>query len=239
MPTCRWCGVELAAGVDLCPRCGHFYEDTVPCPRCGTDVPKDGRLCFHCGHLMDRRLPEQRAAAPGPQAVPPMPPDMQPGVVAPPAYAPPQYASPPTYEGPGQYSAAAPVADPPQDAASSWVTVKPPGYTDSYNARTAKKLEYGQATDPVYSAATGMALMSLIFLWLPRVDIILAAIAILICGFGIYRHYVDPDRYGHFWLNLVAGGLGVIGLLVGIWFTGFAEHAGRITMLILHAMHVV
>jgi len=190
---------------------------------------------------------------------------MQPGVVAPPAYAPPQYAqpagqqyasppqyggqlgygaqpqyaAPPQYAGPGQYSAAAPVADPPQDAASSWVTVKPPGYTDSYNARTAKKLEYGQATDPVYTAATGMALMSLIFLWLPRVDIILAAIAILICGFGIYRHYVDPDRYGHFWLNLVAGGLDVIGLLVGIWFTGFAEHAGRITMLILHAMHVV
>lgn len=213
MPICRWCGNEILQGVDLCPSCGHFFEQTVTCRNCGTEVPMGIRLCSYCGHFMDYSEPQIPGEAPQPGAQ---------GVAAPPGGAPQPAPAPDVYPTPGV----------PTDSVSTWSAAR---RDEAYAAgqRIALKQKVGLRTDPWYVAAIGASLFSLMFFWVPRFDIGVTIISLIICGVAIVRYFRHPGEFGGAWVVILAVVLSLLALFLSIDMTFFAEHGIKVFLEVL------
>ncbi|MFH1574202.1 MAG: zinc ribbon domain-containing protein [Acidobacteriota bacterium] len=213
MPNCKWCGNEILPGADLCPSCGHFYEQTVACRACGTEVPLGIRLCSYCGHFMDYAEPQVPGVA-GPAGVQ----GVAAGGVA-------------TPQAPPASDVYAP-AGVPTDSVSTWSAAR---RDEAYASgqRIALKQTVGLRTDPWYVAAVGASLFSLMFFWVPRFDIGVAIISLVICGVAIVRYFRRPGEFGGAWVVILAVVLALLALFLSIDMTFFAEGGVKVLLEVL------
>ena len=82
---------------------------------------------------------------------------------------------------------------------------------------------YSQRTDPYFLVAFILGAASLVFAWMPRLDLGLAGAAIIVSLLGYQRYfsYRQRGRYKGLWVNYLATVAGMVGLAMGFHFTPF------------------
>jgi hypothetical protein len=76
-------------------------------------------------------------------------------------------------------------------------------------------------TDPYFLVALVLGLTSLAFAWMPRIDLGLAGLALIVAllGYNRYFGYKQRGRYSGLWVNYLATVAGIVGLVIGFHFT--------------------
>lgn len=89
--------------------------------------------------------------------------------------------------------------------------------------QTPERDNYSKRTDPYFLAAFVLGAASLVFAWMPRIDLGLAGVAIIVSLLGYQRYfsYRQRGRYRGLWINYLATVIGVVGLVMGFRFTPF------------------
>ncbi len=82
---------------------------------------------------------------------------------------------------------------------------------------------YFKRTDPYFLVAFILGAASLVFAWMPRLDLGLAGAAIIVSLLGYQRYfsYRQRGRYKGLWVNYLATVAGMVGLAMGFHFTPF------------------
>ena len=76
-------------------------------------------------------------------------------------------------------------------------------------------------TDPYFLVALVLGMSFLAFAWMPRIDLVLAGLALIVSllGYNRYFGYKQRGRYGGLWVNYLATVAGIVGLVIGFHFT--------------------
>ncbi len=74
----------------------------------------------------------------------------------------------------------------------------------------------GPRVDRIYIAAVAFAWLSIFLFWVPRMNILLCCIALVIVGIGFYRYFRYPGEYGGVWINIIAASVGLLSLVLAI-----------------------
>jgi ribosomal protein L40E len=76
----------------------------------------------------------------------------------------------------------------------------------------------GPGVDPIYYAALGLAVFAGAMYWIPKLNIGLAVIALLVTGFGGFKVYQGNDRAGS-WLLIIALVIAVLAIVFSVKWT--------------------
>lgn len=175
-----------------CNWCGSELAPGVPnCLNCGVAV-EPTVPCGTCGNM----LVEGATVCPGCGQEILYKRPVQPTMAAPPGYGQPATGVP----APGSRARPASAATPPPAA----------------GARKKELWMSGPKMDGWYVAAISVAILSGMFFWVPKVNIGVSFIALVLAGVGFIRYYKAPGEYGHVWVNVVAAVLALITLVVAI-----------------------
>lgn len=74
----------------------------------------------------------------------------------------------------------------------------------------------GLRVDRLYIAAVFFAWLSIFFFWIPKMNILLCCIALVVAGIGFYRYFRYPGQYGGVWINIIATVVGLLSLVLAI-----------------------